>query len=76
MKNWIPAFKLIGVGFYIAACITGGILGGWWLGDKKPVFVIIGFILGLVLAFGGVYSMVRPLMGNPNNNGKKRDNGK
>ena len=75
MKNWIPAFRLIGVGFYIAACITGGVLLGRWLGGKRPVFVILGLILGLIFAFYGVYSMIRPLMKNNKNNSGKKDNG-
>lgn len=75
MKNWVPAFRLIGVGFYIAACITGGILSGWWLGGKRPIFVILGLILGLIFAFYGVYSMIKPLLANKNGNGdKKKDN--
>lgn len=76
MKNWVPAFRLIGVGFYIAACITGGILLGWWLGGKRPLFIILGLILGLICAFYGVYSLIKPLLANKNgNDGKKKDNG-
>lgn len=73
MNKWIPAFRLIGVGFFIAACITGGILAGWWIGGKRPVFTIIGLIVGLALAFYGVYKMIQPLMNNKDNN--KKDNG-
>jgi F0F1-type ATP synthase assembly protein I len=75
MKNWVPAFQLLGIGFYVAACIAGGILGGWWLGGKKPVFVIIGLVIGLVLAVVGVYRMIKPLMNNIKNNKNDKDNG-
>jgi F0F1-type ATP synthase assembly protein I len=62
MSRWIPALRLIGVGFFIGICIVGGALAGWWLGDKKPLFMIIGLVVGLVVAFYGVYQMIRPLM--------------
>jgi F0F1-type ATP synthase assembly protein I len=64
MNKWIPALRLTGIGFYIATCIVGGTLAGWWLGSKKPLFMIIGLVLGLVIAVYGVYRMIRPLMKN------------
>ncbi len=72
MNKWLPAFRLVGLGFYIATCIAGGILGGWWLGGKRPIFVIIGLVIGLILAAYGVYTMIKPLM---NNNNDKQDKG-
>jgi F0F1-type ATP synthase assembly protein I len=56
MEKWGPAARLIGVGFYIGICIVGGVMGGLWLDNKfdtRPIFVLIGLILGLILAFGG-----------------------
>jgi ATP synthase protein I len=73
MKNWIPALQLLGIGFYVAICVTGGILAGWWLGGKRPVFVIAGLVIGLVIAVYGVYKMVKPLM---DNNKKSNKNNK
>ena len=73
MKKWVPAFQLLGIGFYIATCIVGGILAGWWLGSKKPIFVIIGLIVGLILAFYGSYSMIRPIMKRENRKDNKND---
>ena len=67
MNRWAAAARLIGIGFYIAACILLGILGGLWLDnrfDKSPLFVVAGLLLGLALAGYGVYSMIRPLMDN------------
>ena len=64
MKRWIPALRVTGIGFYIATCIVGGTFAGWWLGDKKPIFMIIGLLAGLVIAVYGVYRMIRPLMNN------------
>jgi len=66
MDKWMPALRLTGIGFYIAACIVGGIILGWWLGDKKPVFMITGLIIGLVIAVYGVYRMIKPLMNQKN----------
>jgi hypothetical protein len=62
MNRWIPALRLIGIGFYISFCILGGTLAGWWLGGKKPIMMIIGLLAGLVIAVYGVYRMIRPLM--------------
>jgi F0F1-type ATP synthase assembly protein I len=64
MNKWIPALRLTGIGFYIATCIVGGTLAGWWLSGKKPLFMIIGLVLGLIIAVYGVYRMIRPLMKN------------
>ena len=63
MKSWVPALGLIGVGFFIAGCVIGGVLGGAWLDDKlnaEPAFLIVGIILGITVAFLGVYGMVKP----------------
>ena len=73
MKKWVPAFQFLGIGFYIAACIGGGIMLGWWLGGKKPVFVISGLIFGLLLAVVGVYNMVKPLLNNKNDKNDKEN---
>ena len=51
----------------IAGCIIGGLLGGQWLDkklDTEPAFIITGLILGIVLAFYGVYNMIKPIMDN------------
>jgi len=67
MNRWVAALRLTGVGFYIAACILLGIYGGLWLDGKlntKPILMILGLLLGLTVAFYGVYRMIRPLMYN------------
>jgi ATP synthase protein I len=67
MNRWVAALRLTGVGFYIAACILLGIYGGLWLDGKlntKPILLILGLLLGLAVAFYGVYRMIRPLMDN------------
>ncbi len=62
MSRWVAALRLTGIGFYIGICIAGGALAGWWLSGKKPLFMIVGLVIGLILAFYGVYKMVRPFM--------------
>jgi ATP synthase protein I len=69
MVRWVAALRLIGVGFFIGGCIAGGVLAGWWLGGKKPLFMIVGLILGLIIAAYGVYRMLLPFIG------KKQDKG-
>ncbi len=67
MSRWVAALRLTGVGFYIGGCILLGTLGGLWLDNKletKPVFMLIGLVLGLIVAVFGVYQMLRPLLGN------------
>ncbi len=67
MSRWVAALRLTGVGFYIAACILLGTFVGLWLDGKlntKPLFMIVGLFIGLVIAVYGVYQMIRPLMNN------------
>lgn len=65
MSRWAASLRLIGVGWFIGISVLLGILGGWWLDNKfntKPLFVIIGLILGITVAFYGVYQMLLPLI--------------
>ena len=71
MNRLSPALRLTGVGFYIGTCIVGGAFAGWKLSGEKPLFMIIGLLVGLVVAVYGVYRMIRPLM----NNKQDKENG-
>ena len=65
----LAAFRLVGVGFYIVLCIVGGIFGGIALDGRfgtSPVLTLVGLLLGLVLAFYGVYRMVIPILRDTN----------
>jgi ATP synthase protein I len=67
MKSWVAALGLSGIGFFIAGSIILGVLGGLWLDNKlnsEPVFLIVGLILGIAVAFYGVYNMLRPFLSN------------
>jgi len=72
MSRWAGAMRLTGVGFFISTSIIGGVVVGLWLDSKfntEPLLVIIGLLLGIAVAFYGVYEMLLPLLQ------KKRDNG-
>jgi ATP synthase protein I len=67
MNRWVAALRLTGAGFFIATCILLGTFAGLWLDgklDTKPIFMIVGLVVGLFVAFYGVYQMIRPLMRN------------
>ena len=73
MSRWETALRVVGVGWYIGICIVLGVWGGLWLDSKlntRPILVIVGLILGIVVAFYGAYRMILP------NINKKRDKGK
>jgi len=70
MNKWVEALRLVGVGFFVGVSIVLGVAVGLWLDSKldtSPALVITGLILGVVVAFYGVYQMLLPLIG------KKRD---
>ncbi len=66
--------QLVGVGWYVAVCIIGGLGVGLWL-DRKldmiPVFTLAGILFGTVLAFYGIYRLVLPLMTNSSDEAEK-----
>ena len=72
MYRRLAALRLTGVGFFVAASIILGVLGGRWLDGKlnsEPLWMIVGLILGIVVAFYGVYTMIRPFIDNQRNKG-------
>ncbi len=74
-KRWAGAIRLIGIGWYIAACILLGALGGRWIGQKldgrssETILTIVGLFLGLIVAFLGVYRMVKSILMDKNDEG-------
>ena len=73
MKRWETAFQLVGMGWYVGICIFLGVVGGIWLDNKlntKPVFVIAGLLLGIIVAFYGLYKMILPNLNNKNDKDK------
>jgi len=61
-----PAAQLIGIGWYFAVCIVGGIVGGVFLDkaiDSTPIFTLLGLALGLFFAFYGGYRLLMDALG-------------
>ena len=77
MNLWVLAVRRTGLGWYIALCIVFGVVGGLALDgllETKPLFMLLGILLGSVVAFWGLYKMVQPLMNAAATQGKN-DNG-
>ena len=64
-KEWVrPLWFLFTVGWYVALSVVLPTLLGLWLDsperfDSRPLFTLIGFFLGTVIAFYGLYRMLR-----------------
>ncbi len=70
MRRRVLALRLVGVGFFIGGSIVLGTFFGLCLDNKlntKPIFMIAGLFLGIVIAAYGVYQMLLPLIGNSQN---------
>jgi len=66
MGKRVAALRLVGVGFFIGGSIVLGVVVGLWLDSKlntEPILVIVGLILGIAVAFYGVYRMLLPFLG-------------
>jgi hypothetical protein len=61
MQRLTPAVQLLGLGSYVAVCIAGGTIGGFYL-DKAletgRILTLTGLALGLAAAFYGGYRML------------------
>lgn len=57
--------QLIGVGWYIVVCLFLGMFGGLWIDRQlstEPVFTLLGVLIGTILAFYGIYKIVKDIM--------------
>ena len=71
-----PALRFIGLGWYVAACVVIGVLGGLGLDHlvgTRPLFTLLGVLLGTVAAFYGMYKLVQPLL--KDTDAKREDKG-
>jgi hypothetical protein len=53
--------RLLGIGWFVALCLLGGVFGGLWLDDRlgtSPLMAMIGLAGGLVIAGIGTYRML------------------
>jgi F0F1-type ATP synthase assembly protein I len=70
MEGFPPSVQLIGIGWYVALTIVLGAVGGVFLDraiDTKPVFTLLGLVLGLFLAFYGGYVQLMETLNSINN---------
>lgn len=64
-KEWVrPLWFLFTVGWYVVLSLIIPTLIGSWLDsperlNRRPLFTLIGFFLGSVIAFYGLYQMLR-----------------
>ncbi len=61
MQRLTPAIQLLGLGSYVAVCIAGGTIGGYYLDvtfGTGRILTLAGLALGLVAAFYGGYRML------------------
>lgn len=71
---WASAVLFTGMGWYIAAAIIGPTLLGVWIDGKAgttPLFLLIGIILGVVVAFYGTYKMASGYLRGPGSDDRK-----
>jgi len=68
MTRLPPAVRLTGIGFYIALCIVGGVVGGQQLDgllDTGRLFAVVGLLAGLVLGLGGALVLLLEVLKTP-----------
>ena len=61
MQRLTPAVQLLGLGSYVATCIAGGTVGGYFLDEALGtgrILTLSGLALGLVMAGYGGYRML------------------
>jgi len=79
-KEWVrPFWFLFNVGWYMAFSILIPVGIGYWIDqpkrfDSKPLFTLIGLGLGTVLAFYGLYRMLRQFQAEQEAEQKKQNN--
>ena len=65
MTRLEPTIRLMGLGFYIAACIVGGVVGGLQLDrllDTGRLFAVLGLLVGLTVALLGGYLLLMEVL--------------
>ena len=60
--------RLLGIGWYVALCIIGGGIGGFWLDrwlDTGPALTLTGILAGVAAAVVGMYRMLMAVLSRP-----------
>ena len=77
-REWVrPLWFLFSIGWYVALSLVIPTVIGFWLDrpekfDTHPLFTLIGFGVGTVVAFYGLYRMLRQFLAEQ----KERERGK
>ena len=61
---------MVGVGWYVAVAISGGVIGGFWLDGRlssSPLFTLLGLGLGIAVALFGMFRMLMTIMSSDTN---------
>ena len=70
--TWLIVLRLTGLGWFVAVSIILGVVGGLGLDrllGTTPLFILLGTVLGSVVAFWGLLKMVTPVLNSVRNNG-------
>ena len=68
--------RLTGIGWYVAVCIVGGTLLGFWADGRfetRPWLTLVGLATGIAVAFSGMISMLRAVLAGGNRDAAKSD---
>jgi hypothetical protein len=63
--TWLIVLRLTGLGWFVAVSIILGVVGGLGLDrllGTTPLFILLGTVLGSVVAFWGLLKMVTPVL--------------
>ena len=70
--------RLTGIGWYVAVCIGGGAMLGYWADGRlntRPALTIVCLVAGIAVAFSGMINMLRAVLAGRNRNGPESDGG-
>ena len=57
--------RLTGIGWYVAVCIAGGAVLGYWADGRlgtRPALTIVFLVAGIAVAFSGMISMLQMVL--------------
>ena len=63
--TWLIVLRLTGLGWFVAVSIILGVVGGLGLDrflGTTPLFILLGTVLGSVVAFWGLLKLVTPVL--------------